>query len=359
MNTVKIQQHVVENQEVFVGLEDSKRTWVVCARSGGMIVQETSMPAIYDGLRNYLRNSFPGCRITVVYEAGFRGFGLHDKLVQDGYKCIVTPPHTVTEEKCNRQKNDRVDSRRLAKNLENRDCGRCHVPDKQLREDRQISRLYEQVKRDITRESNRIRRTIEFHGLDGHFKAGTWTRKDYKAAKKELEGLELSCSLRMTFATYYKLIEALWETKKELIKELKTLAQSDRYKNRAKLLQSVPGIGIMTAIRLLLEWGDVRRFTRKQEFVNFLGLAPREHSSGDREHRGHITRQGCRSVRAWLIESSWVSLRHDPALLAKFTRIASHSGRKKIAIVAVARTLAVRCRALLISGEEYTIGRVA
>ncbi len=359
MSTSKIQQHVVENQEVFVGLEDSKRTWVVCARSGGMIVQETSMPAIYDGLKNYLGNSFPGCRIKIVYEAGFRGFGLHDRLVEDGFECTVTPPHTVTEEKCSRQKNDRVDSRRLAKNLENRDCGRCHVPDKQLREDRQLSRLYEQVQRDITRESNRIRRAIDFHGLDGHFKAGKWTRRDYQAAKKVLERLELSHSMRVTFEMYYSIIETLWEKKKELIKELKTIAQDDRYKKQVRILKSVPGIGIMTAIRLLLEWGDVSRFTRKEEFVNFLGLAPREQSSGDRERRGHITRQGCRWVRAWLVESAWVALRHDPALLAKFNRISSHSGRKKIAIVAVARTLATRCRAILMSGEEYTIGLVA
>ncbi|MCL0079415.1 hypothetical protein M1O18_00680, partial [Dehalococcoidia bacterium] len=135
----KQSDHILRNEKVFVGLEDSKKTWRVCARSGRMIVHETSMPAEYEVLRNYLHNKFPECQIQVIYEAGFRGFELHDRLESDGWECVVTPPHTVTEEKCQRKKNDRRDCRRLAKNLENGDYHSCFVPDKELREDRQTS----------------------------------------------------------------------------------------------------------------------------------------------------------------------------------------------------------------------------
>ncbi len=131
-----------------------------------MVVQETSMPAQYEVLRNYFHNKFPECRIKVMYEAGFRGFELHDQLVADGWECVVTPPHTVTEEKCQRKKNDRADCRRLAKNLETNDYHSCFVPNKELREDRQVSRTCGQVQTDINRVCNRIRRTLEFHGLD-------------------------------------------------------------------------------------------------------------------------------------------------------------------------------------------------
>ena len=107
----KMQEHVVEGKRVFVGLEDSKRSWKVCVRSGGMIVQESSLPADYDNLRRYLERGYPGCRIEVMYEAGFGGFWLHDLLVADGVQCVVTPPHTLTEAKVNKVKTDRGDAR--------------------------------------------------------------------------------------------------------------------------------------------------------------------------------------------------------------------------------------------------------
>ena len=354
----KICDYVLKDQDIFVSLEDSKRTWKLCIRSGGIIVNEVSMPAKYDSLRNYFLNRFPGCKIKVIYEAGFRGFGLYEKLRTDNWECIVTPPHTVTDEKCQRQKNDRIDSRRLAKNLENNDHGICNVPDRGLREDRQISRIYEQVKRDIIRVSNRIRKAVEFHGLDENLKIGSWNQGDYKALRKMLIKIEISPSLQYSLNLLMDEREHLWELKKEITKELRELAKSERYKDNVGLLKSVPGIGILTAIRLILEWGDLNRFKRKEKFSKFLGLTPSEYSSGEKEHKGHITKQGCRSVRGWLIECSWVAIRYDPVLLDKFNRVASRCGSKKKAIVAVARKLALRIRAVLLSGEPYMIGIV-
>ena len=89
----KMQEHVVEGKRVFVGLEDSKRSWKVCVRSGGMIVQEISMPAVYENLQAYFAKRFPGCRIELMYEAGFGGFWLHDRLVADGVQCGNTAAH--------------------------------------------------------------------------------------------------------------------------------------------------------------------------------------------------------------------------------------------------------------------------
>jgi len=67
-------------------------------------------------------------------------------------------------------------------------------------------------------------------------------------------------------------------------------------------LKSAPGIGMLTAIRLTLEWGDVSRFGRKEDFASFLGMVPSDYSSGEQERHGHITEQGNRSVRGWLVE---------------------------------------------------------
>lgn len=354
----KQSEYILRGEKVFVGLEDSKKTWRVCVRSGGMLVHETSMPAQYEVLRNYFNKKFPECQIQVMYEAGFRGFELHDRLEADGWECVVTPPHTVSEEKCQRKKNDRTDCRRLAKNLENGDYRRCFVPDKGLREDRQISRTYGQVQKDITRVCNRIRRTLEFHGLDDDLLSGRWSGAMYARVRRQLGEIEISDSLRFSFEVMFRELESLRQLQKEVLLQLKKLARSDRYKESVTLLMSAPGIGMLTAIRLALEWGDVSRFKRKEEFASFLGLVPSDYSSGEQEHRGHITKQGNRGPRSWVVESSWVAIRLDPVLLDKFRRVLRNSGSKKKAIVAVARKLSLRLRRVLLSREPYVVGVV-
>jgi len=183
----KIREYILKGKQIYIGLEDSKKTWKVCARSGRTVVHESSMPAKYEVLRNYFLKRFPECRIRVMYEAGFRGFELHDKLVNDGWQCVVTPPHAVMQEKCYKQKNDRVDCRRLSKNNENGDYRSCHVPDKQHREDRQVMRLCSQVQKDITRLCNRIRGAINFNGLEHHFPSGNWGPSQYKSAEETMK----------------------------------------------------------------------------------------------------------------------------------------------------------------------------
>jgi len=352
----KIRSYILKGKEVVIGLEDSKKSWLVCARSGRTVVHEASMTASYAILRSYFRNKFPECKIRVMYEAGFRGFELHDRLVADGYDCVVTPPHTVTQEKCSKKKNDRIDCRRLAKNYENGDYRACHVPSRQQREDRQMVRVLNQIQKDITRACNRIRRTIEYHGLEEHFSNGEWSERKYREVEEKMKAIPMSDSLRFVFEMLFRSLREERAKKLDVLRRLRTLVCSDGYRDRVKLLQSAPGIGPLTAIRLALEWGDVSRFKSKEDFGAFLGLIPSEHSSGEQDHKGHITKQGNRSVRWWLIESAWVAIRHDPVLLEKYQTIISHSGSSKKAIVAVARKLAIRLRAVLLSGIPYQLG---
>jgi transposase len=199
---------------------------------------------------------------------------------------------------------------------------------------------------------------LEFHGLDDGLTAGRWGGAAYTRLRQCLKEIELSDSLRISFEVMFKELEHLRQMKKELLLQLRKLARNDRYKGSVELLKSAPGIGMLTAIRLALEWGEVSRFGRKEEFASFLGMVPSDYSSGEQEHRGHITKQGSRSVRRWLVESSWVAIRHDPVLMDKFRRVLRNCGSKKKAIVAVARKLALRLRRSLLSGEPYVIGVV-
>ncbi len=352
----KMVKTIVKSKKIFIGLEDSKKTWKVCVRSDMMVVHEVSMPAKYDVLKSFLANRFPDCEITVIYEAGFKGFTLHDKLVADGYACVVIPPHKVTEAKVNRVKCDKVDARRLAFVLETDDFVGCHIPDAELRQDRQVSRTLIQVQKDINRCKNRIRKFLDFHGFDEMLPAGTWYDSDYDA----LYELEMNETLRYCMNIYLQQLKELRAVKKNLRAALRSIAKKERYKRTFKLFESAPGVGWFTAIRLVLEWGeDLSRFSSGKEFASFTGLTPSEYSTGDTIHRGRITGQSNPTVRAWLIECAWTAYKRDPALLRKYLAVLRQTGSKKKAIVAVARKLAVRLRILALTQRPYQLAIAA
>lgn len=350
----KMQDFVLKSKKIFVGLEDSKRTWKLCVRSDGQEVTFASMPTEYNVLLAYFRSRFPECEIHCIYEAGFKGFGLHDRLMADGIDCIVTPPHTVTESKVCKIKTDKRDARRLAKVLESGDCSRCYVPDPERREDRQISRTLIGIQADIVAVKNRIKMLLYFHGITVDF-AGkkTWTPKHFRQLREIAAGDKIKLSLGI----WIDQLESLWRSRDTLRQELRKLTQKERYKKTFDIIQSLPGIGWFTAIRLVLEWGeDLSRFGSGKQIASFIGLTAKEESTGETVQRGGITHLGSGFVRSWLIESAWTGIRKDPVLLDKFNRVWRACGKKKIAIVAVARMLAVRLRACVLSGRPYVVG---
>jgi transposase len=355
MNNRKVQDFVVKGKEVFVGLEDSKKTWKLAVRCNKMLIHRASMEARYPLLIHYLRNKFPECTIHLIYEAGFKGFNLFDKLTEDGIRCVVIPPHVVTEPKASRVKTDKIDASRLAYILENHDFkDSCHVPDKERREDRQISRTLIAVQKDIVRTRNRIRKLLAFHGIEASL-SDRWSREDFRALKE----LPLGESLKTSIGVLLTLLEQLWDHRDTLQAHLRALCAKERYKKAFTIAMSLPGIGWFTAIRLILELGeDLSYFTTGKKIACFVGLTCSEHSTGETEHKGRITGMGSGFIRSTLIENSWVSIKKDPVLLSKFMRVWRSSGSKKKAIVAVARVLIVRLRACVISGTPYAAGTI-
>jgi transposase len=313
------------------------------------------MPAKHQTLIPYLRNKFPECTVHLIYEAGFRGFNLFDRLTEEGIDCMVIPPHLVTEPKVNRVKTDKRDANRLAVMRENHDFKEpCFVPDRERREDRQISRTLWAIQKDIIRTRNRIRKFLDFNGIEVSF-PDRWGKEEFEALKE----LPLGESLKKSLMTLLTLLEQLWAHKQHLQEALRALCSKERYKKAFEIAMSLPGIGWFTAIRLVLELGeDMSRFTTGKKIASFVGLTCSEYSTGETERKGRITGMGSGLIRALLIENSWMAIRRDPVLLAKFTRIWKGKGSKKKAIVAVARMLIVRLRACLISGVPYAIGTV-
>jgi len=257
----------------------------------------------------------------------------------------------------NRVKTDKRDANRLAFILEGGDYkSSCHVPDRERREDRQISRTLIAVGKDIIRTRNRIRKFIDFHGIDVPFASKVkWGRKEFEA----LRNLSLSEPLRISLDIFLTLLEHLWEHQVKLRTALRQLCRKERYRGAYTIAKSLPGIGWYTAIRFVLELGeDLSRFTSAGRIASFMGLTPSERSTGETERKGRITGMGPGFMRSTLIENSWTAIRKDHALLAKFMRVKQNTGSKKKAIVAVARVLIIRLRACMISGTPYAVGMV-
>lgn len=353
MSNRMVQDFVLKDKEIFVGLEDSKKTWKIAVRSDRTVIDRTAMEAKYPLLIRYLTRRFPDCTIHVIYEAGFKGFNLHDKLTDDGIDCIVIPPHMVTEPKVNRVKTDKRDASRLAVILENGDYkDACHIPDRERREDRQITRTLAALQKDIVRTRNRVHKFLDFHGVEADLKEGA-SKEQFRA----LRNLTLSESLRLSLTILLDQLDQFWAHRDILHKALRSLCTKERYRKTFTITQSIPGIGWLSAIRLILELGeDLSRFTSGKKMASFVGLTCSEYSTGETERKERITGMGSGFIRAMLVENSWIAVRKDPVLLAKFTRVWRSSGSKKKAIVAVARTLIVRFRACVIMDTPYAAG---
>ncbi|HZD08677.1 MAG TPA: IS110 family transposase [Candidatus Limnocylindrales bacterium] len=130
------------------------------------------------------------------------------------------------------------------------------------------------------------------------------------------------------------------------------VAQAAEDNPQAKLLMTQPGVGPNTALAFVLTIGDVRRFPRGKQVASYLGLIPREESSGGRQKLGAITKQGNRLLRSLLVEATQVAVRCDPGLRQQYLHYC-HQKPKAVAKVAIARKLAVRLYWMLRTNTAY------
>jgi transposase len=120
----------------------------------------------------------------------------------------------------------------------------------------------------------------------------------------------------------------------------------------AQFLQTQPGVGPITALAYVLTLGDVSRFPRGKQVASYLGLIPREHSSGGRQKLGAITKQGNRMLRMLLVEAAQAAVRYDPQFRREYQH-RCHQKPKAVAKVAAARKLAVRLYWMLRTHQPY------
>ena len=121
---------------------------------------------------------------------------------------------------------------------------------------------------------------------------------------------------------------------------------------RARLLMTQPGVGPITSMAFVLTIGDVSRFPRGQQVASYLGLIPREYSSGGRQRLGSISKQGNSFLRMLLVEAAQGAARCDPGFRNEYLH-RCHSKPKGVAKVAAARKLAIRLYWMLRTNTAY------
>ena len=348
---MKPQVKVLDSAEaLFVGIDLHKVSWHVTIRTADVELFSGSIPGRWDALRILLQR-YKGFRIQVVYEAGCFGFWLHDRLIEHGVDCTITPPSLIPQESGNRVKTDRKDSRKLAHLLAKGLLKRIFVPNKQECYHRQVPRRRRQLIGDRIRVQNRIKSELRFYGIDLLDTAGKWTKKYVEnLGRFRFEDRFMQESFNRLLEQYRFLDEQI--RKQDVL--IHELSEMDLYRERVEILKSVPGIGTVAAMELLLELQDVARFRQADQLAAYVGLTPSQYSSADKIRMGRITKVGKHSLRALLVQAAWQLIRKDGAMKEKYERIKIRSGGKR-AIVAIARTLLVRVRRIWLDGIPYRL----
>lgn len=170
---------------------------------------------------------------------------------------------------------------------------------------------------------------------------------------KWLESIQLgSSSGNEALSVFIEECKNLRASKLKVTRKIRALSISESYKQNTELLQTVPAVGLITAMELLTELETINRFMNIDHFASYIGLIPSTHSSGENDMVGNITSRGQQTLRTAIVESSWVAIRTDTALSQKYTGLLSRMLPQK-AIVRIAKKLLSRIYFVLKNKQPY------
>ena len=353
-----------------VGLELSKGSWKLALHDG-----KREKPALYtaadDGAQARLEHTLAlvesvrnkwrldnSTTVVFVYEAGQDGFWIARELEKHGVRCLMVDAASIpVERRARRAKTDRLDAIRLVNSLRGWLRGerdRMHViriPSVEAEGYRHLTRDRGTLQKEIGQHRDRLRKLLCTVGcweaIDREFpqrlEQGQIRTHDGSPLQAELqERLKREC-VRLALVQ-----EELAELERGLVHQLPASEQQ-----KIAQLSRLNGIGEIGAFRLVLElfWRD---FANQRQVGACVGLVPQPYDSGNSRVDQGISKQGNRRVRSLLIEMAWMWLRYQPqsALACWFAQRSSGGNKRqrRIAIVAVARRLAIALWRYLVDG---------
>jgi len=339
-------------QQIYVGMDVHKKSWSISIFTDQFEHKTFSQPPEVGVLVNYLKRNFPGAAYKSVYEAGFSGFWIHDRLQEQGVQCVVVNPADVpTKDKERATKTDRVDCRKLARSLRNGEIEGIYVPTRPKVEDRGLLRTRGSMVKKQTRCKNQIKSVLCFYGIDipDDFANGYWSNRFINW----IESVRMErASGNLAFKAHLDELKHIRRIIADLNRGIRILAKSDEYRENVRILKTVPGVSILTAMMFLTELYDINRFKTLDKLCSYVGLIPNTNSSGETDHKTGMTGRQNAQLRVVLIESAWTAVRKDPALMMAFNELCKNMTKTK-AIVRIARKLLNRIRYVLKNHQEY------
>lgn len=253
-----------------------------------------------------------------------------------------------------KRKSDRRDGLKLARKSALGDLKLVHVPERELRQWRALINYRQQLVRRRTRIKNHLRALLVRENLMWPRGKRGWTQEALQKLEQwslplsEVQGGEL---WRGELGVELKALQTTAKHIQEVEKKLDQIAKTNE---RVQLLQSAAGVGPRLAEAFVAVINDPHRLKNGKEVGPYLGLVPKQWQSSETDRPGHITRHGSPVLRSLLVEASWAGLRYNPWMRETYQRVKRGSkARHKIAIVAVARRLSIRCWAMLRDGAPW------
>lgn len=270
-----------------------------------------------------------------------------DLLEKEGFEVHLSHPlktRLICEAKV---KTDKVDARMLAHLLRADLLPESYIAPLEVRQERQKLRYRLSLVKMRTALKNRIHGLLEQLGVT----VPPVTDLFGKEGIAWLRTVHLDGSYLMSLEGYLRLIDELNLLIHEMDVEIKRSLKDNQ---SASLLDTIPGIGILTSHLLIAEIGPIDRFPSAKKLCSYAGLVPSVHQSGQTSYNGRITKQGSRYIRWAMIEAAQKAYLKDASLSKFYHKLCAKKGRSK-AIVALARKMLVIAYNVLKYNEPYNL----
>jgi transposase len=216
----------------------------------------------------------------------------------------------------------------------NLDLPTCYMPDDEEFALREHLRARSDLVRIRTMLKNRVHAVLHRRGILLPPRMALFTA----AGRVFLDQVELDEAGRTILTRYLQQVDEFKAVIDESTGSLRQLARRPRWAKSMALLQTMPGLGLITGLTILAELGDLSRFHSRAAVANYAGLVPVVRDSDSKHYRGGITHRGSSHLRGMLTEAAWRAVPRVPVYQALFDRIQRRGGKAK-AIVAVARRM--------------------
>ena len=295
----------------FVGIDAHKKDLFIAMLSGDQSTPVTwqlaNEPNAVRRLVRKLEREAPG-PVRACYEAGPCGYALQRQMTTTRVSCQVIAPALVPRKPGERVKTNRRDARKLVELLRAGLLTEVRPPTPEEEAVRDLCRGRDDARTDLQRCRHRLGKLLLRRGL--HYSGRNWTRahRQWMASLTWTHAAE-----RVVVEDYLLAIDQVAARLSELDVRLTAIAQTDPYREPVAWLRCFRGIDTLTAILILAELHDFRRFQAPRALMAYLGLVPGEDSTGEKHRRGPITRTGNSVVRRLLVETAW-HYQHRPAV---------------------------------------------